>query len=182
MAKALLDILLADAQGLEGLLLHLRRVDPDGTAAQLAAVEHDVIGAGADVGLVGEDLIGVLLHGGGEGVVHGLEAALLLAPLEHGELRDPEEFEVVRIQQAQLAGGLAAQRAQGGEHHLVLGVGNDQYQVAVLGADPLQDGLLLGLGEELGVGGSDVPLVVVGVNVGEREFIKRKITVILRRR
>ena len=56
-AKALLNVLLADAQGLEGLLLHLGGVDADGAAAQLHAVEHDVIGPGAAVGLVGEDKI-----------------------------------------------------------------------------------------------------------------------------
>lgn len=41
MAKALLNVLLADTQSLERLFLHLRGVDADGAAAQLGAVKND---------------------------------------------------------------------------------------------------------------------------------------------
>ena len=152
-AEPLLDILVGDAQGLEGLLLHLGGVDSDGTAAQLGAVEDNVIGPGAAVGLVGEHLVLVLDHGGGEGVVHGLVPALLLGPLEHGELGDPQELEVHGVQDIQLLGALDSQRAQGGEHHLVLHVAHNQDQVAVLGIGSLDDGGVLFVGEELLIGG-----------------------------
>ena len=89
MAEALHGILVGEAQGPEHGLLGLRDGDADGAAAQLSAVEHDVVGLGPTVFLVGLQLVEVLVHRRGEGVVHGHIAALLLAVLEHGELRHP---------------------------------------------------------------------------------------------
>ena len=162
MAKPLLDVLVGDLQGLESLGLHLRGVDSDGATPQLRAVEDDVVSPGPAVGLVGEHLVLVFDHGGGEGVVHGLVPAFLLGPLEHGELGDPQELEVVGIQDAQLLGALDAQGAQGGKDHLVLGVPDDEHQVPVLGPGPLQDGGVLLVGEELLVGGCHLPVHQTG--------------------
>ena len=67
MAEALLGVLVAEAQGTEHGLLGLRHGDSDGAAAQLGAVEHDVVGLGAAVLLVALQLVQVLVHGSGEG-------------------------------------------------------------------------------------------------------------------
>ncbi len=153
MAEALLNVLVGEAQGLEhGLGLHFRAVDPDGAAAQLGAVEHDVIGRARQPALSVSILSSSSSHGGGEGVVHGHVAALFLGPLEHGELGDPQELEVVGVQDAQLLGALAPKSAQGGKDHLVLDVADDEDQVAVLGTGPLQNGGVLLVGQELLVG------------------------------
>ena len=88
-AEALLGVLIAEAQSTEHGLLSLGHGDTDGAAAQLGAVEDDVVGLGAAVLLVGLQLVQVLVHGSGEGVVHGHVAALFLTVLEHGELGDP---------------------------------------------------------------------------------------------
>ena len=162
MAKPLLDVLVGDLQGLESLGLHLRGVDSDGAAPQLRAVEDDVIGPGPAVCLVGEHLVLILQHGRGEGVVHGLIPALLLRPLEHGKLRDPQETELLGVQDIQLLGALQAQGAQGGEDHLILGVPHDEDQVPVLGAGPGQDGGVLLLREELLVGGGHLAVQQTG--------------------
>ena len=161
-AEALLGVLVGEAQGPEHGLLSLRDGDSDGAAAQLGAVEHDVIGLGPAVLLVGLQLIQIFVHGGGEGVVHGYIAVLLLRELEHGELGDPQELEVPGIQNAQLLGALAPQGAQSGKDHLVLGVAHDEHQVAVLGVGALQNGAVLLLSEELLIGGDHLAVVEAG--------------------
>ena len=88
--------------------------------------------------------------------MHGLVAALFLGPLEHGELGDPQELEVVGVQDAQLLGALDPKSAQGGEDHLVLDVADDEDQVAVLGAGPLENGGVLLVSQELLVGRRDL--------------------------
>ena len=161
-AEALHGLLVGEAQGPEHGLLGLGDGDADGAAAQLGAVEDNVIGLGPAVLLVGLQLVDVLVHGGGEGVVHGHVAALLLAVLEHGEFRHPQEAEVLGVQDAQLLGALAPQGAQGGKDHLVLHVAHDEDQVPVLGAGPLQDRFVLLLGEELLIGGGHLAVVEAG--------------------
>ena len=71
-------------------------------------------------------------------MVHGLPALLFLAVLEHGEVNYPQEAELVVINEAAAASHLQTELAQGLCHHQRL-VGNDQQQVAGLGAGGLLD-------------------------------------------
>ena len=161
-AEALLGILIGEAQSPEHGLLGLGDGDPDGAATQFGAVEHDVIGLGPAVLLVGLQLVQILVHGGGEGVVHGHIAVLLLGELEHGELGDPKELEVPGIQNAQLLGALAPQGAQGGKDHFVLCIAHDEHQVSVLGVGTLQNGAVLLFSEELLIGGGHLAVMETG--------------------
>ena len=71
-------------------------MDTDGAGAELGAVEDDVVGEGADGALVVDQRAGldVFLVRRGEGMVRGVPGLRLLVPLVHGEVGDPEEFEV----------------------------------------------------------------------------------------
>ncbi|MPM94672.1 hypothetical protein SDC9_141820 [bioreactor metagenome] len=89
MTEAGLRVLLGEAKGAEDRSLHLRSVNADGAAAQLGAVEHDVVGLGAAAALIRLQLVHVLVHGRGKGVVLGHEAVFLLGILKHGKLGDP---------------------------------------------------------------------------------------------
>lgn len=79
----------------EDALLEILLVDTDGSAADFHAVEHDVVGLGADFVRAFFEEVHVLGDGRGEGVVRcGVLASFLV--LEHeGEVRYPEEFPVV---------------------------------------------------------------------------------------
>ena len=133
----------ADVERGEDFGLHVGAVDADGAAAQFPAVEHHVVGARLA-------LFGVLRHqvfvprfGAGEGVVHGVPAALGFVPLEHGEVHDPERRPAV-FKQAVCAPEFAqtdfqAQRADGVADD-ARGVGAEKEDVAVLRAAALQNG------------------------------------------
>ena len=88
------------------------------------------------------DVVGV---GHGEGVVGSHEALLLVAPLEEGEVDNPEALELVLVAQSEAVAHL---KAQGAELHACL-VGvvarEDEHEVAVLGA-----GCGLNLGKHFG--------------------------------
>ena len=162
MAEPLHGVFLGEAQCAEHGLLHLRCGDPDGTAAHLGAVEHDVVGLGAAAGLIGFQLLYILVHGGCERMVHGDETVFLLRPLEHGELRDPKKFELPGIEQIQPFGTLAAKRAQGGKDHLVFGVAADQDQVTVLSFRAGKNGAVFFFCQEFLIRRGDLSLVHPG--------------------
>ena len=76
----------ADADQLEDPLLDVDRVVADRAAADLGAVQHQVVGAGQQCGWIIE-----IAGGGGEGVVLGFPAALLVVPQEHRKLDHPAD-------------------------------------------------------------------------------------------
>ena len=127
-----------DAQQREDLLLHVHAVDTDAAAADLAAVDDDVVRLALDrldrravAGAVELGQVGVQRRG--ERVVRAGEALLLLVVLEQREVHHPHPGELGRRRQLQVAGHLQPQLAE----HLVndLGlVGGEAEQIALLGA------------------------------------------------
>ena len=148
--ELLLGLLLGKAEGLEHLGLQLGIVDTNGAAAQLTAVEDNVVRLGTNLGRIGVQQRNILVHRCGERMVHGYEAVLLLAVLELRELGDPQQLEVVLLGKAQTLSQLAAQRAQSDSGGLPVCIGNNEQQVVLLGTCALLDGCNLVLGQELG--------------------------------
>ena len=88
-SELLLSLLLPQPDGVKHLLLHVPSVDAERSAANLHAVVHEVVGDGP--GLLDVPAVRhVLLVGRGERVVQRLEPVLVLVPLKHGEIGDPQ--------------------------------------------------------------------------------------------
>ena len=107
-------------------------MDADAAAADLPAVEHDVVGLGQHTARVALQLVPVLVARAGEGMMHGLPAFLLVVVLQQREVDHPAEGQQVRVDQVGALADLQAQVAQALRHHARL-VGHDQDQVADLG-------------------------------------------------
>src|SRR5690242_12277427 len=139
-AEALLGLVLGDAECPEDLLLHVGAVDTDRAAADLPAVPDHVVGAASPAPGVAVEVAG----GARERVVQSVPARLVLAPLEHREVDDPEK--VVTIRRRRQLEPQRAEHARGDRR----GVGHDQDRVALARAELGVDrGHLLGL-QELG--------------------------------
>ena len=154
-AELFLCLCLAKSQHLKHLSLNCSVVNSDRTAAKLGTVQNDVVCLGADSAGIAVQILQVLIHGRGKGMVHRVESSVLLAVLEKWELGNPQELEIHGIENSLSLGALATQSAQGIENHLVF-IGNDQDQVACFGAHCRLDRLIFFLGQELGVGGRDL--------------------------
>ena len=128
----------SQADSLKYLLLNVVLVDTQGTAANLHAVEHHIIGNSLDTARVGGEVLHILVPGCGERMMHSLPALVLLAVLEHREVNNPQEAELVRVNQAAAACHLQAQLAKGLSHNQRL-VSNNQQQVTSLGTGCLLD-------------------------------------------
>ena len=111
-AEALLRLVGREAQQFEHLLLQLRVVDTDRTAADLRAVADEVVGVGTHAARVAVEELDVLEFGRGEGVVHGVVTLRLVVPLEQREVHHPQRGELLRVAQAQLLGHFEAQGAE----------------------------------------------------------------------
>ena len=109
-AEAQPGLLVRDLQQLEDQALQRLVVDPDAAAGDLAAVQHEVVGARPRAA---RDRVsssaGVALERRGERMVHELPALLVLDPLEHREVDHPEELELRRIEQVLLLRDLQPQ-------------------------------------------------------------------------
>ena len=81
-------------------------------------------------------------------MVLGHVAALLLAVLKQREFGDPQKIEGAGLDEAELLGEVVTQLAQSVVDDLILGVGHDEQQVALLGLQCLVDTGDLLLGEE----------------------------------
>ena len=147
-AEALLGAFRREAQSDQHTLLQLHGIDTNGTAADLAAVHDHIIGTGAAIAGVALDHIEILQHGAGEGVVLRHVAPLLLAVLKQRELGDPQKVEGARFDKTELLGEVVAELSQCIVDDLILGVGNDEQQVALLGVQRLVNAGDLLLGEE----------------------------------
>ena len=89
-AEALLRLLGREAQQFEHLLLQLRVVDTDRTAADLRAVADEVVGVGPHATGVAVQVLYVFELGRGERMVHGVVTLGLVVPLEQREVDDPQ--------------------------------------------------------------------------------------------
>ena len=77
------------------LLLQGLVMDTDAAAAQLGAVQDDVVGFGPDFAGIGVQQRDILVHRAGERMMHGHEAVVFLVVFEQREFGDPEQFLVV---------------------------------------------------------------------------------------
>ena len=130
-AEALLRRFRREVERAEGELLHFGVVYPYRAAAELRAVEHDVVGAGADLAGLGEHVLHVLVHRRGEGMVDGGVASAFVVPFKERELRDPEEAEAF-LDHAARAAELEAYLPEYLAGLAPAFVGHDEERVAVL--------------------------------------------------
>ena len=89
-AEFFLGFFCADAEAFEDALLHVVAVDADGAAADFGTVQHHVVGTREDVAGVGVQFVEVRGFRLGEGVVHGVPAAVFFVVFEHREVHHPE--------------------------------------------------------------------------------------------
>ena len=142
-AEARLRLLLGDAERGEHLLLDLGAVDTDRAAADLDAVDHDVVAARAQRARVGE-----VAGRGGERMVHRVPAALGLVVLEHREVDDPQHVVAALGDEAEAPRQLQPQRAERRRRDLRL-VGDEQQQVAGAAGELAGHGVALLVAQEL---------------------------------
>ena len=89
-AEPQLRVLVADAEQRKIALLKRRVVDTDAAAADLDAVEHDVVRLREHLAGFSSSTVHVLSTRRGERVVHGDPPLLLLVPLEEREVGHPQ--------------------------------------------------------------------------------------------
>ncbi len=119
-------------------------MDPDRAAADLGAVEDEVISFGPDLVGVRLEEREVFFVRRGEGVVHRDEALFLFAPLEEREVGHPAEGQAVPAASV-LDGPGPADLAEGLERDFPF-AGDEQGQVAVGAAEGGPDPFVVGLG------------------------------------
>ena len=128
----------ADAEHLERRLLQLRAVDAQRAAADLDAVDHQVVGARARRARVGAQPLQVRLRRRGERVVHRLPALARRVALEQREVHHPQrppavlaQIELVREQRPQVRQrGVDRRRVAGAEQQQVAGCSAGAFQQA----------------------------------------------------
>src|SRR3989441_4213329 len=89
-AEARVRLALRHAEEREHALLHVRAMDPDAAAAELDAVEHEIVGLRADSERVPLETLEVLVGGRREGMVHGDVAARVRIALEERGVDHPQ--------------------------------------------------------------------------------------------
>ena len=124
-------------------------MDSDAAAAQLDAVENDIVSLCPDCARIGIDQVPVLIHGHREGMVHRYKSLFLVAPLKQREFNDPQEIELIMVNKAQFLAEFESEGAQHVPYDLVL-VRRDEQKVALLSAHSLDDRLDLIFSHEFG--------------------------------
>src|SRR5690606_27697456 len=132
-----LRLLAADLEQLEDGRLHRLVVDTDRAAADLVAVEHEVVGTGLQPPRVRPQVGRRAGGGGGERVMQGRPALRGEVALEHREVDDPERPPALLDQPPVLA-ELHAERSQRVVHDARL-VGAEEHEVAVRGARAIEN-------------------------------------------
>ena len=133
----------------EGPLEEVAPMDPDRSAAQLPAIQREVVLLGVDRGGVAFEVVGHLPHRGAERVVGRVPAVAFGVPFEHREAVDPHVGQDVRRPQLELGARARAGPGRAPRHRGVgVGVGHGQDEVAGRRATGLAD-LLLGGGREM---------------------------------
>ena len=131
-----------DLERAEHLALHVLAVDPHRAAAELEAVQDDVVGLGDAAPGVGLEPVLVAVLRARERMVHRAPALLALVVLEHREVDHPERLPLALHQAARLAelavADLDAQGAEGVVDDRSL-VGAEEDHVAVLRAGARED-------------------------------------------
>ena len=133
-SELVVGLLRADAEHFEHPLLHVGLVDTDAAAAELCAVQHEIVGIGADslevFLLVGVKPLDMLRLRSGEGVVHRVETLGLVVPLEQREVDNPQRSEDLGVAEAEAVTHLYTQHA---EHGLGLALCSAEHEHEVSG-------------------------------------------------
>ncbi len=148
-AKLLLNLIFGDLEQGEEAMLLIAAVDADAAAADLPAVEDDIIGLGPHTAGIALQNGPIRVLGAGEGVMHRGPAALALVVLHQGEVDHPAEGQLRGVHHPRAPADLQTQGAEAGGHHAGL-VRHQQDHVPHLGTAGLNDGGDLGVREELG--------------------------------
>ena len=141
------NLLVRQAERAEGPGLQVGVVNTDAAAAQLHAVQDDVIGQRPHLERIGADQVRVGRMRRSEGVIDRGQPALAVL-LEQREIGDPGEREQVGRNDLGRVTGQQAQAAEG-QVRLVELVRGEQHQVARLDAQPFLQARLLRFGKEL---------------------------------
>ncbi len=143
-AEARLGFGRVDAQRGEDLALQAGVADTDRAAAHLLAVPDQVVGEGAGAAGVGRVEVGGRRS---EGVMQRVPAALVVR-LHQRPVDDPEQGVAALGDEVELGREVESELGEHGVGDLGL-VGDDEQQVALLGAEPLVERAQLLGGEEL---------------------------------
>ena len=87
----------ADAEQVEQFLLHVALVDTNRAAGHFVAVEHQVVGFGADFTRVGIHQAHIAVEWSGEGVMGGVPTIFALVPFQQREVENPGKFEQIGV-------------------------------------------------------------------------------------
>ena len=131
-AKLLLGLLRSKAKHLEDLGLKDCVVDTDRATADLNTVAHHIIGIGQHRSWVGVELGNVAGLWSCERMVHGHEALLLVAPLKHWEVYDPQKGKLILVTQAKAVTHQQAQLTELLASFHGIGTADDEDEVALL--------------------------------------------------
>ena len=107
-AELRLGLCFRDVQQAEHSLLNFGLVNTNAAAADFIAIKDQVIGLRLDMPGIGFQLVPLLRHWGGEGVVEGIIALFVLIPRQQRKVDDPNKLELSRLAQFQVLPQLAA--------------------------------------------------------------------------
>ena len=122
------------SKNLEHLLLQFAVVDTQGSATHLDAVAYKVVGYCAYLLRCGVEQRYVVGIGKGERMVCSHESLFLVAPLEEGEIDNPQTLELVLVAQAQTVAHLQSERTELRARLVGVVAAEDEHEVAVLGS------------------------------------------------
>ena len=125
-AELLLRRFLSKAEGFEHTVLQVTVVDTQRAAAQFHAVEHDIVGLGTYLAGVGLQILNILVHRSGKGMMHRLVAARFVVIFKLRELGYPQKFVLILVGQPQTVGNFATQSAERIEDDTLVGIGHHQ--------------------------------------------------------
>ena len=124
-------------------------MDSNRTAADLIAVQHDIIRLGTHRARVGIEQRNILVHRAGKGVMHRNKAILLLAPFELRELGDPQQIILAFGDQPELVRYLETQSTERLPNDRIF-IRDDEQHIALFKARRSGDRFDFFFGEELG--------------------------------
>ena len=129
-------------------------MDTDGTAAQLTAIQDDIICLGTYLCRITLQKVKVLIHRCGKRVMHGNIPVFLFAVFKLREFYHPQQLVILRVNDTQTLCQLAAQCAQRHNCGLPVGIRYHKQDIAILCASLFLDCCNLILAQELGKGRS----------------------------
>ena len=150
-AKLLLRFLVGQADSLEDSLLHFTAMDTDGAATDLGAVQNHIICLSIYLAGVGFQERQVFVTRRGERMVHSHIAFFFLVVLEHREVNNPGEGQLVGVNQVQAFSHFNTQCAQSSSYYGGF-ISYEEQQVAGLSLSSCQDTVHLFFGKEFSDG------------------------------